>query len=641
MLVGFGCAVVGYVVVASGALGGVPGWLSVVVVTCAVPTAPDLSRRLALNASITLGWTPLLWWVSFPVEVSHAGLLVGLGLGVLGFLVGRAPTLSSGLLDLLPTTRRTDLLVPAGGLVALLAVAPLALVRTPAQALHVLLPGVDNNVHFTLFTTMRRVGSTVTAASAGPDGTSWAFGDYPAGWHSVVATMSEITRPHLTQGADSLVGYAHALSLSVVIGSVVLCATVVSLPGLRDRPGLAAPALALTSAAFLWEPGQKVLADGFTNFWFAALCAGIALLISIDPVRPHAPAYVAAVAGLLVLVMLSWALLLVPAATAALVLLVDRDPVLSRRTQLTRLALVLAVLAVAALAALEVAVSLLATVGLSNLVSANGGMDGTSPLPTFGLLLVAFVVCLGSRRWLARRDFASGTPVGRRVLTLGLSPLAAVLVGIVLLVAQIHTLGTTSYYFLKYLVGVELVMAAFVPAVCAMLLAAVTTPMRRGPGVGLTVAATLAGSQAFGIVPGHTGMLHSATDDGTASVSGRYSRTAMSDGVLAAVASVTPAEALTREYLPLGPGNAAETFYPDAWYHAVNASTTSAVAARLQVMRVQADTVPAAALVARQILQAEPEVEIIVGSSYVEPLREALQDPALAVRVLPVSSADR
>ncbi len=121
----------------------------------------------------------------------------------------------------------------------------------------------------------------------------------------------------------------------------------------------------------------------------------------------------------------------------------------------------------------------------------------------------------------------------------------------VLLVAQLQTLGTTSYYFLKYLLGFELILAALIPAVVGMLLAAITvaapaTRVRRGAW---SVVATLVATQCFGHLTLQGSLLFSETDDGTAAIAPPYSRAGIARGVIAATSASSPAASFDREYV--------------------------------------------------------------------------------------------
>ncbi len=627
---------VGYVVVDSGVL---PEWVAVGLVLtllALVPSAPTLAGRLLLNIGLTVGWAPLLWWVDWGVDLNHGGALVAVAVGV---SVGTV-TVRRSWRALLPGTRWVDLLLPGAVVAAGVATLPLSRVTDPVRALAVLVPGADNWAHFDMFTTIRARGALTDAlgGAPAPDGSGWAYDTYPKGFHALVASLSEVTAPTLRPDPDGLVVYAHAVALLVVLGTVLVTAAVLSVPRLAQRPALTVPAVAVTWTALLWEPGQKVLANGFASFWLAAVAAATALLLSLASPQSSSWLRVVTVGGLLVSVAHTWTPLVVVAAPAALAVLVAPHDRATGRPGRRVVALRLAVLTVAALAAAKALVILFATVEVGFIVSEVSGFDGTSPLPTFALLLAVLLAVLAvlSGRCPVRDDEGESL-VGRfrsllLAVVLGVGSLAT------LLVLQVRTIGTTSYYFLKYLLGFELILACVAPAVVALVMAGLL-PHRRAPWrLGVSAAAVVTATFAFGLPLWAGGLLFSTTDDGTAAVQAPYSRAALSRGVVAAARTTTPAESLDTTYVAVGAGNAVEIFYPDAWYHAINATATGTVSARSTVLRTNADTVGEAAALARRLLRADPAVQIVVDPAVLEEMRAAVDDAALAARVRPIGS---
>ena len=92
-------------------------------------------------------------------------------------------------------------------------------------------------------------------------------------------------------------------------------------------------------------------------------------------------------------------------------------------------------------------------------------------MPTFVLFGAGLYVCFAFRgvvaKWAAEAR-ADGLALSLRVRLLGLSPVLAAVSSGILLVAQLRAMGTTQYYFLKYMLGVELILAAVVPAILAV-----------------------------------------------------------------------------------------------------------------------------------------------------------------------------
>ena len=630
--------VAAYALLASGALPASAALVLAAGLLVAVPTAPDLSRRIAVNGAAFLGWVCTTWWVRWPVPVDHAAVVVALTSGGLlaWVLVGRRPR--DRVHALRPAVGRTDLLPLVGGALALATMWRWAFPASPRAALAALLPGIDSVAHFHMFSTVRAYGATLPALGPAPDGSPWPFDTYPQGFHAVAATVSELLHPRLTPGPATVVAYTESVSVVVVAAVVVLTAAVLSVESLRQRPLVALPALVCTWGAFLWRPGQDVLADGFGNFWLAAAAAGTAMVLSLTPSRRLALPDLVAVAGLLVLVANAWAPLAVIAAPAILalwwpVLPTLRDPALRRRLGWTAVVLV-----AAGLAALTAFSMLVTSVAVGTLVGAFGGIHGTSPLPAFVLLVVGLYSCLAGPSLTTGRHAVDATGTAARARWLLAGPVAGLALGAALLVGQLQTLGTSSYYFVKYFMGFELVLAAFVPTVAAFLVASLTRPVR-GPGrAAVALLATGLATQAFGSFPGRSMPLLDGSREGTASMRPPYSAMAAAAGIVEAAASTPGREGFERDYLAIGRDGALQAFYPDAWYHAVSGTLSGRASARFDVLRRHVDTVEQAVPLARGLLRGDPRLELLVPARSAAALRAGLEEPDLARRVLSVQT---
>ena len=637
------CAAGLYVVLSSGSLPGpVPLVLAVAVIVF-VPSAQVLARRLTLNLALVVGWAPLLWWVDWPGSVNHAALILSTAFGgTLAVLVGGTDP-RSRLRRLVPKVGLADTLLLLSVGAATVTMHKWAFVSSPRQALERLVPGADNYAHFNMFASLRAYGATPGALGQAPDGSGWAFDNYPKSFHSLVATISELTSPHLSTGPESLLSYTRGVSVLVVLGTLLVTATILSLPGLAGRPAVAAPVVVLTWTALLWEPGQKVLANGFASFWLGTVAAGCALLIGLSGRRPPAIVEIAAVGGLLVCVAHTWLPLLVIAAPAAVAVLVPgrKGGLSTTQSRPGRLAVVVLLVVAAAAAVLEAAVTLLSTVEVGFVVSEVSGFDGTSPIPTFLLLVLGCYLLSSYGSWSRRGGRDGVDPVLRRRLqVLAVSLLLGVVSLMALLVAQIQTIGTTSYYFLKYLLGFELILAVVVPALAGMLIAGVARAWTSRPLAATAgLVAVLGATVFFGPLSPRDALMFSETDDGTASVAPPYTRAGIAEGVLAAAATSTARESFHMDYLPLGRGNAAQLFYPDGWYHAVHASVTNDVWKRFALLRQNADGPDDAVPIAREVLLLDPALTLMVPPGYVEAVRGGLGSEELARRVVPLGAA--
>jgi hypothetical protein len=626
-------AAVIYLSVSGGWLPGPVSLLLLVALLVAVPSAPELPRRLAVNGSVLIGWVPLAWWLQLPTSVNRSALLMALAWGVVVAIVWWAPERRGALARLRPELKPVDVVIPVGALLALAAMSRWAFAGTPRRALAVLLPGADNYGHFDMFAAIRTHGAMLSALGPSPDGSRWAYYNYPQGFHGLAATLSELLDPLLGTGPAMLPSYTRAVALVLCLGVAIVTAATISTAALRARPALVVPAVVVTWTGFLWEPGQKVITDGFANFWFCAAAAGTALLLGAAAPRFLSTPEVVALGGLLVACAYSWTPILVFAAPAVVALLVGvtaarPDAVDRRRVVWAGVVLVATTGAISA-----VVVILTHTVSASYVVrTATGGLHGTSPLPTFVLLIVGLYSCLSYPGWLSRSG-RPGLPEPARVRALALAPALGFVVLSAFLVAQLQLVGTTEYYFLKYVIGFELVMAAFAPGMCALLVATRRSEVRTPRSLTLSVLGCVLASQFFGLFPHGTMPLFSTSGDGTAGLGG-LSVTGVADGVLDAAEGTRAAETMRTEYFPLGKARALNPFYGDAWFHAVHHSLSEKVFERYGPWRRGCVGLNRAAALIAPVLQKEPGVRVVVNPRYVEPLRARMPSKDLARRLV-------
>jgi hypothetical protein len=622
-----GLAVVAsYVVLAVGVLPLPVILAALAVLLVVVPTAGGLSRRVALNGSLLIGWAQVLWWVRWPVALDHGAVVVAGAVGFALVMLGRP---GRDRASVVPKVRPVDSLLLLAGIAATTAMSSWAFAGSSRRALTMMLPGADNYAHFHMFATIRTYGAVTTAAPS-PGGKGWAFDEYPQGFHALAATLSELLQPHLSRGVDMPLAYSRAVSLVVVLAVLTMTAAVISLPGLCDRPLVAAPVVALTCTAYLWKPGQQVLADGVANFRLAAAATATALLLGLGRRGRPGVAEAAAVGGLVMLVANAWApmtLIAAPALPALLSPLRRTGHRLGRRRTL----LVAGVLVVAALGVLKALVGLVMQIPVGNLVSAAGGVHGANPLPPLLLLVVGLLVCVAA----PRRLRGQGAPeLASRVRWTGLALVAGVVLATGLLVAQLQTVGTSSYYFVKLYLGFFLVLAAVVPAICGLLAARWRTVVRRpAVAVALSLLLTIAATQAFGRFPSDRPPLSTVGLAGTASVGPPFDAARIADGIMRAVDGSSSRASLSEDYVAIGRDRAAQPFYPDGWYHGMLASLTAQNVQRLDYLRMKVDTVPEAVPVVRRLLQENPGATVVVAPDNLAQLRQGLHSQALQARV--------
>ena len=628
---------VAYVVVASHVIPGGVVMAAVVVLLVAAPTSATLHRRVACNVAVLVGWAPVIWWVRLPVHIDHAAALLALALGALVWWLCPAAGRGERRRRLVPRLRPVDGFVVAASLAALLVTRGWAFPGSARAALRSLVPAVDDTAHFNMFATIRDHGATTRALGHAPDGSSWVNTEYPQGFHSLVATVAEWMHPHVTSGTGLVTAYTEAVAVVVVLVLAMLVAAIVSLPGLDRRPLVALPVVVLTCTAFLWIPGQIVLADGFANFWVASAAAATSLVLALRTGPPLATAQVVAIAGLQVAVAWAWAPLVLISAPAVLALLVPMRTTFSSSVDLTRRRWALAVLAASALLVAWAGVNLLLDVGVSSLVTATGGITSPSPAPTFILILVGLPALFLAPRLVGADTSDEMATTLRRMRVLSLSVVAGVAVTVFLLVAQELSLGDTSYYLFKFVMGFGLILAGLVPAACGVLVAQDTAVRERLPrllrvvlGLLLAVGAT----QFFGRPPSGSAPLEDESRAGTASLRSPYSSERLSDGVLAAVRAAGRSSGFEYDYLAIGGEGAVQAFYPDTWFHAITVSESADSSARMVVLKKKIDDVAEAAGPVRRLLLADPHLRIIVAPQHVAPLRARLGARDLARRVV-------
>jgi hypothetical protein len=294
--------------------------------------------------------------------------------------------------------------------------------------------------------------------------------------------------------------------------------------------------------------------------------------------------------------------------------------------------MVAGVLVVAAFGVLRALVGLVTQIPVGRLVTAVGGMHGANPLPPLGLLVVGLLVCLGS----PGRLRAGGAPeLASRVRWTGLALVAGVVLGAALLVAQVQTVGTSSYYFLKVYLGFFLVLAAVVPALCGLLAARWRRGVRLGPvALALSLLLTVAVTQAFGRFPSGSPPLSTIGLQGTASVGSPFDASRIADGIMRAVDGGSSRASLSDDYVAIGRDRAAQPFYPDGWYHGMLVSLTARNGQRLDYLRVRGvDTVREAVPVVRRLLQENPDTTVVVAPDNLATLRQGLRNRPLEKRV--------
>lgn len=481
----------------AGVLSGWPLITLAVLAALAVPSSREASRRVFYVGCIALGWATLVWWLPLPVSgVTRLGVVVAATLAV---LVAMSVARRAGLRTLVPRFRLADTFVIAAGAFTAWMVAPLLTVVNGEQALRVLRLGWDYAAHFNMTEMIRRTGSLAELASPGPFGT-WAYSDYPKGFHAVAASVMDATvGPGITTHDAEVVGFVHATALVAIASVTMVTAGLVSLPQLRRRPLLAAPLVALVTLALTCGPGGGTLLRlGFPNFLLATALLACIPLVVIPMIRIGPVAPLLALSGILIGVAHNWALLLAVAFAGVVPVLLplSRHRWPASTAGWIRLGVIVGATLVGGVAAWSTLSGSGVDAALGARLLIDGGFVGGS---LSEILLPPIIAVLGSvtlawavsRRAVHQRGFVVRASAQVLVPVAGLMLLAWVAV---LHLTQIDGLG---YYFYKLGTSVQLTSVVLVTALIGVLIPLVRMGSRRRAvlaGAGVAFAALLATS---------------------------------------------------------------------------------------------------------------------------------------------------
>ncbi|MGN8245657.1 hypothetical protein ACTHAM_002781 [Cellulomonas soli] len=592
----------------------------------AVPSSRLLSRRILLNATITLGWLPLLWWVRLPVDpLGRVTLLMAITTGVLVGWVGGGPSIRARSRRLVPQVALADLGPLLAGLGTAAIVTPWWRLREGASALGALALGWDHSAHYAMTHMIRVHGVLTSTLGPAPDGQHWSYASYPQGTHAVLAALVETQRGSAVGPVrEELVAYAHGLGFLAVVVCILAAAAVCSIPGARRRP-LVLPLSLVPVTVLALGPGARLLLDGFPNLMVAIgfLAVLPALVVLLE--RVHLPVVLLSLGAAVVGVAHSWALLLPVAGAFAVPALL---PWARRRWHGSRARLwSTGVIAAVTAGATARALMLLAGTDLGRQLTLGGGVNAPSlrqVVAICGAAVLAPVVL-----WVlkARGRLTSGAGS----VTRGVALLAVALVGaggaLALAWWQTRSTGALSYYFWKYAIAAS-VTASSVVAVCVVL-AVVARPNRtRAPRLAWPAAsvAALVVTQAFGFAaPAHipapfTPLSPAMPARGALSV-GSVDPSAAAQRLVEAARVPAP---------PLVAGHAVLLSDPDApglfaaqagqWYLALTGAWTDGANPSLGLLGL---TTQEPASMAVTILGADPDAVVVVDPAHVEQVRAA------------------
>lgn len=617
------------------------GWWSVLFclgVVLAVPTSRQLSRRILLSGCLLLGWLPVLWWWHLPLGgVGRTTVLLGLLTGALAGWVAGAPEPRARLRRLRPDLHLVDALPLLAATAASLVVSGWLQVRSGAKALAILVPGWDNSAHYDMVAMIRQHGVTVDVLPHAADGTAWAYANYPQGFHAATAGVMELMGSVHPGTADAeAVLFVHATALLFVALVAMTAAGISGLPGARRRPDLALPVVTLVTTAFVLGPGAGALSQGFANFLLASALTGCALLLAVTTDRPLKLLPLAALGGALLGVAHSWAPMLTLAVPAAAVIVL---PWRRERWSATRATwgCAAAIGLATALGVLD-AWRILSSNKIGTLLTTNGGI----PIPPLGMVLALAVAGAGLCVALLGRGVPlPRTPVDDTTLRTGFLaavPLCGLVTAAAVAAHQLDTPTGLSYYFWKYLTGLELVALVLVAAAVAAR-PPVARPARAMVPVVVSAALALAATQAFGYAGPTTPSVETSVAPGIALNQTAASQTkapATGAGRLLSAVQVQAAHPHQRVvYLGFAPSDLTYALNAEQWYRALTRTWTAGAAQTgLEPALMAMPTLAEGVTTARRILAHSPDQLVVVGPEMLAPLRAGVTDPAQRRRIV-------
>lgn len=465
-----------------------------------IPTARLLSQRILFSGLIALGLVGLIWWIPQDLLGTDHGTFVLAGLfGSIAAWVAGAHRPRIRIRRLLPVVRWVDSLPLLAGLLSAWSLKTFLAVRHADQALSIMSTHWDFQSHFGMYYMLRTRGSVIPIIPAPSTGGAWAFTEYPQGFHAVVATLAELVNPKAMGINAELITYINIQAVVCVLTVILLAAAFCSLRSFRHRSIYLSPVFSVAMAAWILGPGSTPIFDGFANFYLGCGIVAATILTIVNFGRKIPLVGVAAVGAGIVGACNNWFLLASLFAIITLATLVNliRDRDLYKRRWWISAAVV------SALTILGISLpvlQLLPVLGRAqDVVSATGGIVP----PDFGMAIA--IICLAVALGFVNLSIPSRTRLAGMVRKrIGIACVGLLLPVIIcgwMMLTQIQSSGTTAYYFYKYLIAVEMIAWALVPAaIFALLLPVSGILVRRvSPVLAVTLGiSALAATQFFG-----------------------------------------------------------------------------------------------------------------------------------------------
>ena len=465
-----------------------------------VPSSHDLSRRVFVNGVVALGFVPLLWWVRIPpvLSVGRAGALLALAAGV---LVVAALWSSGSWRRLVPRAALRDAFPPAVAVVLFWFFAPFFEHAKGAAARSLLVTGFggDNVGHYDMFAMIRRHFVFGPGWGTAPDGSAYAYVNYPQQFHTLAAAAAEGWSGVRVGTADQEIGlYGLGTALVLVAALMILAAGTVSLPIFRHRTEIAGVAVAAEVSFLILGFGASSLSYGFPGFLVAVIGALLGVLLALTPERSTV-LQLLAVGATVVLVAHSW-LLLVPFPAVAFLVVFLRLPrarlTLPRSSREFRAVTPAVVILLVVLAAGIVAVVLVlrATSSAGSPEDALGTTGGIAALPiSLAITLGLALVTLGAS--VVRRRDPLGPGIGELwspFATIGIVGVVGLIMGAGLAGVQVIHAHKLSYFQYKFFNALIMIFAVLLVCAIGALLARSTDAVARSRRIVVAIGAAVA-----------------------------------------------------------------------------------------------------------------------------------------------------
>jgi hypothetical protein len=274
-----------------------------------LPSAQNLSARIALNGVLLLGLLPILWWGVPSLNLAHFSSASNFATaivitGIVYFAVKKTFSHERWL----PTFKLTDSLLGASALFMAWLYLPFFSGTSATSTLLQSLRG-DIVAHFTMVVKTITTGVSGSAWGVAKDGTDFVYVNYPQHFHSLAAYLGQSFE---NSSAGIIESYSAAfmagLALVSIFSVIVLSSVAIEAVGKAKSLWLPGLLVAAVTASFTAGFGASNLQAGFPNFVLAAISVLFVFFIAVYPLRVSVISALAASSGVL-LVINCWFLL--------------------------------------------------------------------------------------------------------------------------------------------------------------------------------------------------------------------------------------------------------------------------------------------------------------------------------------------